>query len=241
VSKIRVSAVSYTNTRPFVYGLNQSGILDKIDLSLDIPSVCASKLVEDRADIGLVPVAALLQLPNYQIISDYCIGANGAVNSVFIFSNKPVEEVKTIQLDAQSRTSNALAKLLVKHFWKLEVEFNDFTEADAYVQIGDRTFGKIDKVPFVYDLAEEWKRFTGLPFAFAVWAANKPIPADFVQEFNSALKLGIEQIDAVISELPKALDFDLEDYLVHKLDYNLDDAKRKAIDLFLTYLKADTQ
>jgi chorismate dehydratase len=114
LNKLKVSAVSYTNSKPFVFGLLHSDILDKIELSLDIPSVCALKLIENQVDIGLVPVAALLQIPNYHIISDYCIGANGAVDSVFIFSNKPISEIKTLKLDSQSRTSNNLARVLIK-------------------------------------------------------------------------------------------------------------------------------
>lgn len=237
MSKIRVSAVSYTNTKPFVYGLQHSGILDKIDLSLDIPSDCAKKLIDNQADIGLIPVAALLNIPGYEIISDYCIGADGAVNSVFIFSNKPVNEVKTIRLDLQSRTSNALAKVLIKNYWKLSPEYITSNSADAFVEIGDRTFGKKDKYPFVYDLAEEWKNFTGLQFAFAVWASNKPISPDFISEFNAALRLGIENIPVVISELPERNDFDLGDYLTNKLDYSLTDSKMRALELFLNYLK----
>src|SRR2546428_3316192 len=120
LNKIKISAVSYTNTKPFLYGIEQSGILTKniIDLSLDIPADCAEKVIDGRADVGLIPVAALLKLPYYEIISDYCIGANGAVNSVFLFSTKPINEVKTIRLDTESRTSNNLAKLLIINYWK---------------------------------------------------------------------------------------------------------------------------
>ena len=238
MSKIRVSAVSYTNTKPFVYGLQHAGILKKIDLSLDIPSDCAQKLIEDQADIGLIPVAALLDIPGHSIISNYCIGANGAVNSVFIFSEKPIKEIKTIRLDSQSRTSNALARILLKNYWKVNPDLTTDNQTDAFVEIGDRTFGKKNNFPFVYDLAEEWKNFTGLEFAFAVWAANKPISQEFVDEFNSALSLGINNIPNVVSELPKRNDFDLDDYLTHKLDYWLTDSKRQALKLFLGYLES---
>lgn len=72
MQKIKISAVSYTNTFPFIYGINQSpDLLEQIDLSLDIPAVCASKLIENNVDIGLVPVAALLEIPNYRLISDF--------------------------------------------------------------------------------------------------------------------------------------------------------------------------
>lgn len=232
MNKLKVSAVSYTNSKPFVFGLLHSDILDKIELSLDIPSVCALKLIENQVDIGLVPVAALLQIPNYHIISDYCIGANGAVDSVFIFSNKPISEIKTLKLDSQSRTSNNLARVLIKNYWKCTPEFVEHQNADAFVQIGDRTFGKKDQFLFHYDLSEEWFKFTGLPFAFAVWAANKPISESFKSEFNAALKFGLEQRDRVLNDLKSVDNFDLSDYLMNKIDFNLNEDKLMAIKKF---------
>jgi chorismate dehydratase len=237
VHKYRISAVSYTNTAPFVYGIKHSDILDQIDLSLDIPSVCANKLIHDEADIGLVPVAALLQIPDYHILSDYCIGAKAAVNSVFIFSHKPVSEISTLRLDNQSRTSNALARVLLKNFWKKEPQYLAEGEADAFVEIGDRTFGKKDQYDYAYDLGQAWNEYTGLPFAFAVWASNKPVDADFVQEFNRSLQLGLDSRDKVLDQLPANPDFDLHTYLYHNLDYQLDEGKKKAIGLFLNLVR----
>jgi chorismate dehydratase len=245
VKKIRISAVSYTNTKPFIYGIQHSGILDKIDLSLDTPTDCAQKLIDDVVDIGLIPVAAVLNIPNWEIVTDYCIGAVGAVNSVFIFSNCKIEDVKHLQLDPESRSSNNLAKVLLKNYWKLSPEFvvnapeysksdDDFT---AFVQIGDRTFGKADQYPFVYDLAEQWQKFTGLPFMFAGWIANKPIPEDFIVEFNKALKLGLDNRAELFKELPKHDDFDVEDYLMHKIDFDVTAEKKEAMQLFLSYIR----
>ena len=237
LNRYKISAISYTNTKPFVYGLQHSGIVEKIELIFDVPAECARKLIEDTVDIGIVPVAALLLIPNYQIVADYCIGAVGAVDSVFIFSNKPAEEIRTLRLDLQSRTSNNLAKVLLKNYLKNVPEIVE-GEAEAFVEIGDRTFGKKDKYPFVYDLAEEWQKFTGLPFVFAVWASNKPISEAFVNEFNSALKLGLDHREEIISELPQRDDFDFCDYLMNKLQYDLDDKKRQAIDKYLDFVKA---
>lgn len=238
MNKIRISAVSYTNSKPFVYGIYHSGILEKIDLSLDIPSDCAKKIIDDEADIGLIPVAALPFIPDYTIVSDYCIGADGAVDSVFIFSEKPINEVKTLRLDKQSRTSNGLAKILLKYHWKTEPEVvEEYGSFDAFVEIGDRTFGKKQQYPFVYDLAAEWKEYTGLPFVFAAWTANKRIPSAFLDEFNSALQYGLVHIEEVIKTLPPRNDFDYGDYLRDKLDYDLDPKKRQALDKFLELLK----
>lgn len=236
MSKIKISAVSYTNTKPFIYGLQHSGILNEIDLTLDIPSDCADKLINNQTDIGLVPVAALLKIPDYHIVSDYCIGAVGAVDSVFIFSERPIQEIRSLRLDTQSRTSNALARVLLKNYWKTDPELTEGT-ADAFVEIGDRTFGKKNSFPFVYDLAREWMNFTGLPFTFAVWAANKPVDESFIVEFNKALKYGLNHRREVVKALEKRDDFDLDDYLNHKIDYPLTRYKREALALFLNYVK----
>ena len=229
-----------------MYGLKHTGFLDTVDLSLDAPTDCAQKLIDNVVDIGLIPVAAILSLPKWEIISDYCIGAVGAVNSVFIFSNCPINEVKTLQLDPESRSSNNLAKVLLKNYWKADdlmitaANENYTKSADkntAFVLIGDRTFGKKDQYPFVYDLAEEWRKFTGLPFVFAAWVANKPIPAEFMSEFNKALKYGLDHRDDLLKELPTRPDFDLEDYLMHKLDFDLTEDKKKALNLFLEMVR----
>lgn len=242
MNKIKVSAVSYTNTKPFVYGLIHSEIYELIDLSLDIPSICAQKLINDEADIGLVPVAALSQIINYEIISNYCIGASGAVNSVFIFSKIPIEKIKVLKLDAQSKTSNNLAKVLLKNYWKLQPLFEDNKAIgsnlpQAFVEIGDRTFGKHSQYPYKYDLAEEWFNFTGLPFVFAIWAANKPIPKEFLHQFNTALKYGLDHRKEVITSIPSVENFDMEDYLLHRIDYDLDSKKRQALDKFLEFME----
>jgi chorismate dehydratase len=246
VKKIKISAVSYTNTKPFLYGLQHTDIINQIDLSLDIPADCAQKLIDDKVDIGLIPVAAILNLPQWEIVSDYCIGAEGAVNSVFIFSNCEIHDIKQLQLDPESRSSNNLGKVLLKNYWKVTPElitaakdYSQSTEPNtAFVQIGDRTFGKKSKYPFVYDLAEEWKNFTGLPFVFAAWIANKTIPQDFITAFNQSLKYGLDHRGEVLIELTAREDFDLEDYLMHKLDFNLTEDKKKALYLFLDYVKA---
>jgi chorismate dehydratase len=239
LNKIKISAVAYTNTTPFIYGIRHSAVAEKIDLSLDIPTDCAAKVIDGTVDIGLIPVAAIPDVPGANIISDYCIGSVGAVNSVFIFSHVPADQIKIVLLDSHSRTSNNLARVLLKFHFKQEVEYTTDKEAvtDAIVLIGDRTFGKKDKYPYAYDMGEEWMKFTGLPFVYAAWVANKAIAKDFVEEFNAALKLGLAERKQLISELPKHADFDIEDYLMFKLDFDLNVKKREALDLFLSYIK----
>lgn len=243
---IRISAVSYINSLPFIYGLEHSDVRKKIDLSLDYPALCAQKLIDNEADLGLIPVAAILDLPKHFIVSNYCIGASGKVNSVFIFSNCPIEEVETLQLDPESRSSNNLALVLLKNHWKLNPDkiknspnYGVSTDSKtAFVQIGDRTFGKNESYPYVYDLAKEWQDLTGLPFVFAAWVSNKELPEDIISELNMAFQFGLDHRKEVLESINNLHEgFDMEDYLMNKIDYNLDGSKREALKLFHSLIK----
>ena len=100
----KISAVSYLNTIPFVYGLKHTERLCA-NLLLAPPAECAKNYIEGRADIALLPAAVVPDLQNTNIITDYCIGAVGAVRTVTVVSNVPIAQVKRIWLDAHSRTS----------------------------------------------------------------------------------------------------------------------------------------
>lgn len=220
--------------------------MNDIDLQLDIPSKCAEKLLTNQVDIGLVPVAILPQLPEYYILTDYCIGANKKVNSVILVSDVPLEEIDTILLDYQSKSSINLVQVLAKEYWKISPKFkhasvgfeNQASGKIAAVIIGDRTFNLSKPYQYIYDLAEEWYKFTRLPFAFACWVANKPMPHEFVEKLNQALAFGVNHIQKSI-ELSNnnGITFDqLQNYLTNDISYELTDDKRKSIQLFLDYL-----
>jgi len=242
--KYKVSAVSYLNTIPFIYGINQSDLKDKIDLSLDYPSVCAQKLIENKVDIALVPIVVLKQNPQFNIISDYCIGANGNVDTVCLYSDVPLMEVQEIYLDYQSRTSVELLKLLCRDHWNISADFRISSEGfenkiegkTAALIIGDRAFSANGKYNFMYDLSASWKEMTGLPFVFACWISNKEIEKDFIFEFNTSLKMGIENLEEAIKKESKNYPHckNPKEYLNHKISYTLDEDKRKGMELFLS-------
>jgi chorismate dehydratase len=245
--KVKISIVSYFNTLPFQYGLKHSHIMEKIELQEDMPSICAQKLKFGQVDIGLVPVALLPELDHYRIITGFCIGANGKVDSVKLYSEVPLEEIKTIALDYQSRSSVTLARVLAKFSWKKNVEFTEakpgFEEqvkgASAAVVIGDRTFKLNGKFKFEYDLAEEWKKFTGLPFVFAAWVStSEAVNAAFENELNSALQWGILHTEEALnnSSIEFPANFDPRDYLQNKISYPFDAKKMEALKLFLKYM-----
>jgi chorismate dehydratase len=244
--KHTVSIVNYYNTTPFIYGINHSGFKSQINLELDIPSVCAQKLKSKQVEIGLVPVAILPELESYQIITDYCIGAIGKVDSVKLFSERPLHELTHVLLDYQSKTSVTLVQVLNKHFWKKNIQFvnasegfeNQISRTTGAVIIGDRTFG-LTSHPYQYDLAEEWQNFTGLPFVFACWVSNVTLENNFINEFNSALSYGVNHIEESVAEKPNhALGDKALDYLKNKISYNFDADKRKAMQMFLELINS---
>ena len=241
--KYKLSVVSYLNTIPFIYGLKQYGLDKKLDISFDIPSACAEKLLSKKVDIGLVPIVVLKQLEDAQIISDYCIGANGAVDTVCLFSDVSFDAVEGILLDYQSRTSVELLKILLKEHWRISpklIEANENYETQisgktAGLIIGDRAFNFQDKFKYAYDLSDIWKQITGLPFVFACWIADKELDEGFKKEFNNALKFGVENIEGAIKSAADIYSHckNSQDYLNNKISYLLDEEKRKGMALFL--------
>jgi chorismate dehydratase len=247
--KIRISAVNFANTYPFIFGLTESGFDKKVILTTDHPAECAAKLASGKVDIGLIPVAAIPSVRDPHIITDYCLGAYGKVRTVMLLSNSPFEKVSKINLDFRSRSSVNLAKVLAKNAWNREFIWKDTTEGfdflnipddEANVLIGDRCFEYENRFAYRLDLAEEWFMFTGLPFAFACWTSNKKLSPDFILEFNEALAVGVNNIQAVVEEYGKSGTIkgnDLYIYLTKNMNFDLNDEKRKAIDLFLEYIK----
>ena len=238
--KIKVGAVSYLNTKPMLYGVVRSEVMKQIELTEDYPANVARQLREGSIDVALLPVAVMPTIPGARIVSDYGIAADGDVASVSIFSQVPMEEIETVYLDYQSRTSVRLAQLLLDKHWKKEVVFKPATEhyidyingTAAGVIIGDRALKQIPNFEYIYDLAAAWKAFTGLPFVFAAWIANKELPQSFIQAFNEANAEGLKYIDQVVSDNPFPY-YDLKKYYTENIHYLLDDEKKKGLNLFL--------
>lgn len=242
--KVKISVVSYLNSIPFVYGLENT-INEQLEVSKDIPSECAEKLIDGRIDIGLIPVAMISKVPNAEIISDYCISGDGKVASVLLVSNSPIEEITTIYQDHQSRTSVALAKILMRDFWKKEVDWREENEEflhpkqqEGLIIIGDRALKNYQQYQYIYDLSEVWKNHTGLPFVFACWVANKKISNDLTTLLNAAFKNSMLQINNYCDEIKTESNITGRDYLTKYIKYELTDDAKKGMNLFLELLQS---
>jgi chorismate dehydratase len=233
--------VNYLNTKPMMYGLERMPVHEKIELVPDYPAKVATSLLAGEIDLGLIPVAVLPLMSEYHIVGDYCIGTEGEIATVALFSEVPMNEIEKVYLDYQSRTSVALCRFLMRESWGINPIIENAKDENyrrmirgttAGVVIGDRAFEQRKESTFIYDLGSEWKAITGLPFVFAAWVSNKPLPAEFIHEFNEALGMGLDHIDEIVNQMNYPL-FDLRKYYKLHLSYPLDERKRMGMELFL--------
>jgi chorismate dehydratase len=247
MAKVKVTAVSYLNTIPFLYGIRHSAVNEFVDLRVATPAQCAVQLEAGDTDLALMPVAATLRIPNCEMISNYCIGAVRNVRSVALLSNKELADIHTVYLDPESRTSVLLARILLKNYWQHPANFKPFNhtairDGEACVLIGDKVFEHESQFRYHYDLAETWIKYTGYPFAFAAWTATRPLSNSFIEQFNKALNYGLQHIPEALKEppqgqrdriLPCSFDTALE-YLTKNISYSFDAEKKKGLEKFLS-------
>jgi chorismate dehydratase len=235
--------VGYYNTLPFLYGLKKSG---DFDLILDIPSKCMGYYANGDVDIALVPVATLMDRSDYKIITDYCIGCEGEVRTVCLFSNSKIEKITKIYLDRDSRTSQLLVKTLCERSWNIQPVFEEcdvkkiipenLKEGQGILMIGDKVFEVENAFRNTFDLGLEWKKMTDLPFSFAVWIARKELEESVIDHLNEVLGVGVKNIDAVLSENKKvASRIDLLEYFKKYIDYHFTGDKKSALKLFFEF------
>ena len=184
-------AVSYLNTVPLVWGMLHGAERDLFDLEFALPAECADRLANGAADIGIVPVAALLD-QDLTIFRGAGIACRGPVRSILLISKEPLRNIRTLAVDSSSRSSVMLARIILSEVYgatpdliSMPPEFGSMLDvADAALIIGDPAL-RLDSVALreqgfhVADLGEEWWKLTGLPMVFAVWAGRPTTLASF--------------------------------------------------------------
>ena len=247
VPALRVGAVQYLNTRPLVLGLAGAGVR----LDYDLPSRLADRLAAADLDVALIPSIELFRGPSKTIVSDACIGCRGPVMSVKLFLRTQPARVATLAVDEGSRTSAALARILLaeRHGAMPAIETLPIgaglgdTAADAVLLIGDRALGPAGgasgeggSFQLVWDLGDEWVRWTGLPFVFAVWAARDGVDASgLAPRLSAARDAGRSHLASIAAAEAAAHGLTVPQcltYLRDNLHYDLGPAERQALDLF---------
>jgi len=238
---VRIGAVQYLNTRPLVHGLAGAGVA----VHYDLPSRLADRLAAGELDVALIPSIELFRGDRYRIVSDACIGCRGPVMSVKLLFRTAPDRVTTLATDEGSRTSAALARILLaeRHGVHPATEMLPIgagpgdTRADAVLVIGDRALRSISgSFQLVWDLGDEWCRWTGLPFVFAVWAARAGVDTTAIEPLLAAARdAGRANLAAIAAveaaghglTVPQCLG-----YLRDNLHFHLGLRERQALDLF---------
>ena len=246
---MKISVVSYLNSAPLVYGIQHSPDLADCSVSLDVPATGASKLASGEADIALVPVGAFSEPGQVQWVGNFCIGVEGPVRTVCLFSEVPLSKIKRIYLDPHSRTSVQLIRILAHNHWNLNPEFipasvgfetSSIKGESAGVCIGDKVFGIEGRYPFCYDLAQEWILYSGLPFVFAAWAVTRPVDPEMIKTLDQAQARGIKAIPDIARDwslkmnLPES---DIRDYLTRNISYPFTKEKKEGMEKFFSLIR----
>jgi chorismate dehydratase len=208
--KIRIGAVSYLNARPLVFGLEQGLLSDRVELVHDVPSALAERMGRGDLDVSLLPVAGLAEIPGLEIVPGLAIVSRGPARSVFLVSKCPPSEVRRVALDPESRTSNAMTRVLLAEHWGARPEFEiggldlaeNLASFDAVLRMGDKAlFEEVPETAVAHDLGEVWTASTGLPFVYAVWAIREGVlDRQLYQAFHQSKREGTKMIDAIAED-----------------------------------------
>ena len=242
-------AVSYLNTVPLVWGMLHGEQRGLFDLDFCLPSECADRLEDGRADIGIVPSAELPRL-NLEMIPGTGIASRGAVRSILLVSKVPRERIRTLAADTSSRTSVQLARILLAQnhgarprLVPFRPELNSMLEAaDAAVIIGDPALRvDVEHSPYeIFDLGEEWTATTGLPMVFAVWGGRKGrVTPELARPFLESCRFGLAHLDDIVrlESAPRGLaEATVRDYFVRNVTLELGEAEYQGLRLFLRYV-----
>jgi chorismate dehydratase len=243
MSTLRISVVKYLNSVPLIWGMLHGQQKGKYELQFATPANCADAVRDGKADIGIIPVIEYHRMDHMQVIAGISIASKSRVRSVLLLSKVPIEKIQSVAVDTSSRTSVAFLRILMGKFYSRTVNMVDaapqpdemLKRADSALVIGDPalTYGGSAKV---YDLAAEWKKFTGLPFVFAFWAGheNKDL-SKCRKDFEASREFGLAHIDDIAAEYAPKLNMehaDVKVYLTENIDYSLDEENCKGLRLF---------
>lgn len=247
---LRISAISFLNTAPLMWDFEHGSAGKDFEIDYTIPSLCAQALAAGKADVGLIPAVTYLTIPNLLVIPDIAIAARGPVRSILLVSKVPIEEIGTIAADNASRTSVALCRLLLKK-WMRPAELSEpeitpmqadlgpmLARADAALLIGDSALRVSHTEHAVFDLAEEWVRYTGTAFVFAFWAVREEAANSelaIILKRSAEHGLDPENLKVICREWAPRVgisDAEVHSYLTQNLCYSLDAANLAGLELF---------
>lgn len=233
---IKIVAVEYLNTLPYIKAIESSELLrGKIKLERSNPRHCADALINGSADLVLLPIGALSNFDNLYCQLKFGIACEGEVGTVGIFSDKLWNDIHIVKESASSRSSNLLLHTLNKYYWNHQlkiVETNSNIDCDASLIIGDDSFHAKKLYQHYYDLGLQWKFFSNRPFLFALWLSKRPLPSEILYELNTVFNFFTDAKQLKILE-ENITDYPIENYLTRQIQFKIDFNHIESLDYFL--------
>lgn len=242
--RFNISVISYLNAAPLAYSMLYEDVPPGVSVLHHAPSQSADMLASGRADAAMIPSVEFLRIPDLVALDGMAICSPGPVRSVVLVGDRPLEEMRRIGVTAHSRTSVALLKVLMADLTpepppSYEV-FDDLDGAlgrfHGVLAIGDPAMTR-DFAGFrVFDLAEMWKRMTGLPFVFAFWAVRRERYCERLHSYLSrSLKNGLADLGRIVRDYSERLCIPREEvfrYLTVNLSFRLGDEEKESLGRF---------
>ena len=242
--ELRFGCHYFLNARIFTYPITQHLVEFPFKLELAPPAELADMLLGGELDMAFIPAIEYARSDKLRIVPGFGIASLGEVKTVVMFSRYELDTVKSIKLDNRSRTSVTLLKILLKDYFKRDVEFttpsrnDDILEsaADGALLIGDETFDINPTDYNLYDLSKAWHEFTGKPFVFALLCVAEGVNADSaIAALHHAKVTGMEKLDELCHYASMELELDeafCKDYLTNCIRYELDGSDIDGLKLF---------
>ncbi len=250
-----MAAIRFLNTAPLLWGLDRE---PRLQMFSTVPSACADALAAGQADLGIIPVIEMARIPGLWALPGVAVAARRQVRSILLIMRTPPERIRSLALDRSSRTSAALAQILLRRRFGADFKAVSaspdwrgmLASADAGLLIGDpalqlRLSGEAEAEGFgVLDLATVWHEWTRLPFIFALWAVraeSMPEPESeearwLAERFIRAREEGFEHLTAICREWALRLNLpehEIRHYLEHNLEHRLDAGHLEGLRHFL--------
>lgn len=215
-SRPRIGAVNYLNTKPLIYDLEM--LAPEADLILDYPSRLADQLARGELDVALIPIVEYFRASRYSLVPNIGIASQGPVLSVTLFSRVEAPAIRRVALDEGSRTSAALAQVLLRKRYGVHPETMPLPldrdpeqiDADAVLLIGDRAMHAcLPGFAYAYDLGQEWHDWTGLPFVYAAWAVREGVELGPIEDaLHEAKRRGLAHVGHIAAREAPLLGLD---------------------------------
>lgn len=239
--RLRVGIVNYLNSKPLAWGFLQGLHADRYETFLLPPAQVADRLRAGGLDVGLIPSIEVQRIPDLRVLPGPCVAATQEVRSVLLVSRVPLAEIRRVALDENSRTSVALLRIVLADAYGLRPEGVTMradldamlADCEAALLIGDPAL-HVDRARYlVFDLAAEWRRLTGLPFVFAVWAVRAGVDNEALERhFDASLRHGLEHLEELVRATAAELGLDaalVRAYLTESLWFTLGKDERAGL------------